>query len=346
MDMMCGGFGAVGLALYLLLRDKRWNSALWLCNTCIALAVFTHPNGFVFFLALVAMIAYFDRGRLRWHDLAALTPYVLLASAWGAYILQRPDYFVAQFVANAGAHGGLRWNGLLHPFEAFVNEIVIRYALHYGRHPMWGGPVPHYALVIPFVYLAAFILLWAIRPIRRADGAVALLLLCTLFFSFLTVIGLKLASYLVLILPLYAALLAVLVHRSRQTTIAPIGILLACVLLICQTGVIASKILGNRYASEYQPTIEFLRQHGSGPILADSYFGFDLGFDRVKDDARLGFIGGAKADWVVVDYWYDLWWNELFPQQDPEAVAYTRMLLKNYRLVYNNGSFRVYRRSS
>ncbi len=81
--MMCAALGAAGVACYLTFRERHWNRALWLANTFLALAFFTHPNGVLPLLTFLFLLLFFDRKRLRARDAAALTPWLALATAWG-----------------------------------------------------------------------------------------------------------------------------------------------------------------------------------------------------------------------------------------------------------------------
>lgn len=348
MDMACAGFGAAGLAAFLSMKDHHWRTALWVANSLIALSVFTHPNGAIFALGLFFLVIYRDRSRIAWHDCITLAPYAVLAALWSAYIFQRPDYFIAQFGASAMVHGGMRFAGILHPLQALWEEINLHYLLHYGLGPIWGGKVPKYTLAIPFVYIITFAASWSYKPIRASRRLRSLLLLTLLFFLFMTFgIGLKLAIYLVLILPLYAAVLAVFVCTTHQqrSVLAPISLVLALVFLGCQSGTIAFKIRADDYHENYLPTVRFISKHlhRGQTVLADSYFGFNVGFSQIRDDAHLGFYSGMRPDWIVADSWYRLWWDGLFPETEPAAAKYVKALLaSHYRLIYTQGSYSIY----
>jgi 4-amino-4-deoxy-L-arabinose transferase-like glycosyltransferase len=350
MDAMCVALGAAGFAAYLGLRETSRTRALWLAHISAALSLFTHPNGILFVLGLAFLILYFDRERLSWHDISAFTPYLAIAAIWSLYILVRPDYFVAQFGANASVQGGIRWAGLKHPLEALELEIVGRYLAHFGVLPLWGGPVPRYAIGIPIIYWAAPLFVCVLAPVRRWANIRALLWLAGLFFGSMTLfVGMKAQCYLSAIIPFYLAILAIWLVRSCscRSTAAPLSILLTTALILCQLGTIAFKIQKNAYASEYQPAVEFVRSRlaPGKSVFADSYFGFNLGFNRVRDDARLGYYSGSRADLIVEDLWYEWWWNRVFPQDEPEVTRYVNNLLSSdYRLAFERGPFRVYER--
>jgi 4-amino-4-deoxy-L-arabinose transferase-like glycosyltransferase len=349
MDMMCAALGAAGIACYLVLRERRLGRALWLASTLLALACFTHPNGLLSVMSLLFLLFYYDLKRLRLPDLATLTPWLALAALWGVYILQRPDLFLAQFAANAAARAGSRWVFFSHPLRALSGE-ALRYLFHYGFMPLWGGPVPKYVIGIPFLYWAGLAAAWFYAPVRRCRGLFALLCVTSIVLAVMTLfVGLKSANYLVYIVPLYASVFAVLIWKVhvRNIAVAPIAVVFAALLVGCQTGAEVYKVHRNTYANEYLPAVRFVRDRAGGgkTIVADSCFGIDLGFDRITDDARLGFYSGVRPDLIIQDIWYDRWWNFQFPVEEPELYRYvTHLLETQYRVVYEKGSIRVYER--
>jgi 4-amino-4-deoxy-L-arabinose transferase-like glycosyltransferase len=351
MDMMCAALGSSGLAAYLIFRERHWDVALWAANALIALSVFTHPNGVLSLVPFCFLVLYYDRKRLSARDIAAVTPYLLLAVLWGAYILQRPDLFLAQFSANAAARGGARWGSLLHPMGAIQSELLLRYAWHYGVRPIWGGPVPPYTMAIPLLYWMALGGAWLYRPVRRDKGLFVLLLLATLQLALMTfVIGFKASNYLVFILPLYASVWAIWVWKLhiRKSLFAPASLLLTVLLIGCQIGVERYKIRVDTYRNEYVPTLQFVRgwiARTGGKVVANSYFGIDLGFDKIRDDSRVGFYSGAQPGLVVEDLWYAWFWRIAFEPEEPEVALYIKRLLDTeYQPVFEKGSFKVYER--
>ena len=352
MDIMCLAFGSLGLASYLLLRESRWKLSLWLANTFIALAVFTHPNGLMPFLWLLFLLVVYDRRRLAWSDVTTTTPFLILAVLLGFHILQRPDYFLSQFAANANARGGSRLANLTHPLGAAIGSI--RFALdHYGLHghPLPPGPVPKYAILIPLIYGLVLPAGWMSSSMRRHPGRFALLCLASIQLCLMTFfIGLKLEMYLIFILPFCAALLAVgtSIAFANTSSIWWSSLVLAIVLVSCQLGTALSIVKADSYHRQYLPAMEFVRDRlgeTTSPVIAGSYFGFDLGFARVQDDARLGFYSGMCPPLIVEDQFYSEWWARLFAIEEPELTVYVKNLLgTEYSLVFANRHYRVYER--
>src|SRR5207249_4017458 len=118
--------------------------------------------------------------------------------------------------------------------------------------------------------------------------AVAHLVYLTLF------VGLKSPCYLVFILPFYAASWAVGIWKLhlRKSIVTPISVVAAILFVACQVNVEIYKIHDDSYRTEYLPTVQFVkaRLDDVGGIAAGhAYFGFNLGFERLRDDIRLGF---------------------------------------------------------
>ena len=158
MDMMCIGLGSAAIAVFATYRRRSFRRALFFANLLSAFALFTHPNGAIFCLALWIPLLWMDRRSLRLADLALCAiPYLAMAAAWGLYIAQRPDYFLAQFSANAGSRNTNRLLGLRRPLDAIRFEFWLRYMAHFGVRPTWAAPVPVRAILIPYFYLAGIL---------------------------------------------------------------------------------------------------------------------------------------------------------------------------------------------
>ena len=350
MDMFCIACGSAGLATYLLLR-RSLTPALHLSNVFVALSLFTHPNGILFMFALLLAFFWFDRGRFRPSFILAGWPYFVLAATWAAYISIRPDYFLAQFSANASAIGGTRWEGILHPLQAIRNEAT-RYLTHYGFFPLWTGPVPRYVAAVPLLFGASLLTASLLPAIRRHAHTRLLLIFAWTFLLFLTFfVGLKAQNYIAFVVPLYVSVLGATValsHRQKRTW-APITALAAASLLFIDVSVLSGKIQANTFAHEYQPVVDHLRQRlqPGSIVFAGSQFGLSLGFNRVVDDARLGFYSGRDAAFVIEDNFSRYWWERIFKSREPAVATYIRNRLEgDYRLDMVSGPFRVYVRKS
>jgi len=101
MDVQCAALGAAGLAAYMQLRQRSLAWALLAANALLAASGFTHPNGDLYFVALVCLVLMYDRDRLQWRFLfISGIPYLIGALMWAPYILKAPDLFKIQLLGN------------------------------------------------------------------------------------------------------------------------------------------------------------------------------------------------------------------------------------------------------
>src|SRR5450759_5323441 len=129
MDAMTAALGWSGVAAYLLLRERSFPLAVAVSQGLTAMACFTHPNGALLALILLATTLYFDRRRIRIGTVAmALIPYLVGAAGWGLYAAQSPPDFVAQLLGNAAGRGPT----IATPLAALRLEISHRYMDSYG----------------------------------------------------------------------------------------------------------------------------------------------------------------------------------------------------------------------
>ena len=349
MDMMSMALGASALAVYLMLREKSLGWAVIWSQCLIVATGLTHPNGGVIFLCgWILLAVYLDRRRAKVkYVLPFVIPYLVGAALWGAYILQDPHLFWSQFVANATMGG--RMSSFTAPLAAFKNEIVMRYMPSYGLagHSVGNsGPIRLKALIL-IAYIIAICGILLTRSLRRNFGCRALLLLTALFFLILTMLdGQKLSFYLIHIVPLYSALLAVWIHWCWTTRRVPRFIVAVLVFgfLALQLGGVAYRAKQNSYRASYLPAVDFIRANydSQDSIMGSAALGFSLGFDRITDDVRLGFISGKRPKLIVVGETYEGAWKD-YEKNEPELYRYILNLTTNtYRPVFSRGTYQIY----
>jgi 4-amino-4-deoxy-L-arabinose transferase-like glycosyltransferase len=353
MDMMSHALGAAGLAAYLFLRERNFNGAILAGQSLIAACGLTHPNGGVaFFVGLLFLTLYFDRARLRWRHLGlAAIPYVVGAIGWGAYILDAPRDFVAQFTANASTGG--RMSGLTSPLSAIKNEITLRYltAFGLGGHSTGSaGPIWIKSLIL-LAYVVALAGCLSVRQIRTHRGTRALLMLTGIFFVILTFFdGQKLSFYLVHIVPLYTALVAVFAYWCYSTRFVPAALvaLALCGFLTIQLGGTLYRMKLNPYGKSYLPAIGFLKAHANenSVVMGSAVLGFGLGYERVVDDVRLGFNSGRKPDFFVINDTYEesIGYYRTGGEGAALAAHMNHLLTEEYELVYDRNLYQIYAR--
>jgi 4-amino-4-deoxy-L-arabinose transferase-like glycosyltransferase len=351
MDLMCAALGLAGLAAYLRYHERNLSLAVLLGHTLVAASGLTHYWGILYFCALLFLTFYFDRAKLQWPHLAiAALPYLVGATAWGLYILKDPALFLTQFRGNA-THSG-RLGVITSPLAALKAEITRRYLVAYGLGPhSLGTPAPvALKILIPVAYLIGLVGTLCSREIRRQRGTRALIVILAVFFVIMTLFdGQKLSYYLLHVIPLYVAILAVWLYHSWTTRTLPRWLLGACVvgLLLLETGGVLLKARTDLYHKSYLPAVQFLQRTGppDALVMGSAELGFGLGFDRrFIDDNQLGHLSDKRPDFIVVEEIYE----EAFrghQAQRPQVYEHVmQTLTERYRLVYDQDFYKIYAR--
>jgi hypothetical protein len=343
MDMMAAALGSLALALYLILRSLSLPLALLAGTSLAAAAVFTHPNAILASANLFILAMYFDYRQFRPRHLAiALAPYLVFAAGWGAYALEDRPAFLCQFVANAAG----RKADLSSPLAALWREISERYLVFYGMDAA-SRAFSRARLLIPLAYVVSVIGICLRRDLRLQPMARVLLPLLGLDFLFFTLFeDLKLFFYLVHMIPLYTALLALWIHSlwTNSTFPRPVVALGISMLLLIQIGIVGHRIFVlDTYHKRYLPMIGVLKQH-SGPstlIMGSAELAFEMGFDRVLDDARLGYGSGKTPGLIVIDERYESSFAD-FRLYRPEIYRHIQKRLGQYKVIYHDSLYTVY----
>ncbi|MDQ3907218.1 MAG: glycosyltransferase family 39 protein [Acidobacteriota bacterium] len=351
MDMMSASLGFSSYAVYLLLRRRDLTRAVLASQSLAVASGLTHPvGGTLAFSGLLFLTLYSDRARLTWKHLAvALVPYAVGALGWGLYIAQEPASFVRQFRNNATMNN--RMGGFSNPLRALLDEFAVRHATAFGlgsHSPGHGGAIYLKALVLA-AYAAAVVGVIVVRDLRRHRGFRALLLLTLIYFLVLALLdGQKMTYNLVYIVPLYAALLAVFLRwlwTTRNAAARALAALCLCGVLLLQIGGALYKMRQDTYRKGYVPAINFLKQNATPQslIMGSSALGFGLDYpDNLVDDVKFGYYSGRRADFIVVDPDYAAT-LPAFKERQPEVAAYLDKLFgEDYRLAYDDGSYKIY----
>ena len=351
MDVPCMAVCLCALASYVQLREKRFQLAFILANGLFAIAFLMHPNALIAFCAFGFLVLSQDRRRLRWSVVAwAALPYLSGLAAWSVYILQAPVDFRIQFLANAAGRNSIRMKGLVEPWMAIWNEIVVRYLSFYGFYAVWiSGRVSHWMLLVPAAYCVAFFSL-ATRPrlIRDRTQGTLLALLIVYFLAMSFFIGFKAHGYLVYILPLYDAVLALWAWRCWQGSRAARRWAVAVIAVFAGVNwyMIGMKIGEDSYRNEYLPCAHYVRTI-AGPgktIYAIAALGFSVPYSDFIDDGRLGFFTHRKADYILLDRSYSQWLL-IYQRDEPAVYSYIQDLFEHeYRVAFQSGAYKVYER--
>lgn len=341
-DVMCAALGTAALATYVGLRERHFKLALLLSNALIACSGMTHPNGLIYLFVLAVLVFSLDRKRLAWtHLLIVGIPYLAGAALWGAYILQAPADFVAQFFGTA-SH---RLGGLASPWFAIKGEIS-RYRNAYG---VGASPLSLRSMKV-FVllgYLAGVAGVLASRKLRQHKATRLWLKLTALVFVLMVFYeGAKQDWYLIHVLPFFAALLTVWVVDTWQSRVLPHWAIAAGVALIVllEVSLTVHLIRTDDYHQRYLPAVGFLKahMHQSSLVMGSSELGFQLPFEQVIDDYRLGFYSHKRPQFIVVEPNYQEVFNA-FSVTEPEVSRHVQSTLRNdYKVVYEDGYYSIY----
>ncbi|MCU1289851.1 MAG: family glycosyltransferase, 4-amino-4-deoxy-L-arabinose transferase [Acidobacteria bacterium] len=347
MDMMSASLGFIGIAAFLLLRERNLTLAVLLSQTFVAASGLTHPNGVLAFSGLAFLTFYFEFARLRLVHLAvALIPYLIGGTAFGIWVLQDYTAFKDQFIDNALMSG--RMKGVSSPWSSFIREFTEKYPHAFGLAANSGGhsgPIYLKSLILLGYVVGVFGVLFT-KSLRR--NYLALLITAAIYFVVMALIdGQKQTPYLIHIVPFYTALLAIYIIWLWEKRIIPVPILAAglCFFLALQTGGMALRIKQNTYGNFYQPTVDYLKINAreNDVIMASADFGFGLNFpDNLLSDGRFAYYTHKRPRYIVYDDQVKTSWEEskIF---FPEFYDYLpRLLQEEYKIVYENAAFKIY----
>lgn len=344
MDMLSAAFGTAALAAYAQCRNSRFNLAILLSQTSLALSGLSHPmGGMVYFAAFAALfLMNGDWRRLRFRSLAvAVLPYALGAACWGVYIAHDPALFVRVFGSNASG----RFQGLVSPLSSLWREFYERYLGSFGLNSSIG--LARAKLIIPVIYIGSALAVGLTPILRRSDPIrKALVILAVMAATMMFVDDHKFGVYLVHIFPLYSLFFASLVLSAWRTE-RPARLIAATVL----TGFVALQLLGSvywvlrdSYHKEFLPLARYMGEHiSSGArIDAPAEFAFPIGFEgQLKDDVNLGVLSGWMPDLIVQSDRYRQW-LELNKANNPELYRALMERLQHYRPVYRMAEYIVF----
>lgn len=343
-DVLCIAFGALGLATYAWMRERSLPGALGSGHLFGAAACMTHPYGGLYVLALAGLALAWDRSRISWRLwLLAALPYGVALFLWGLYIAQAPDLFVAQFFGNIRAGRLPHQHSILH---SITSEFTERY---FGYFSGLGGRLPRVMsvkILITLSYLgsAAYVLTFGRRrPGAKITGALVIGFGLALMF----LENLKWYIYLLHILPLFVAALALTVSdlrerfpRRRAWLYGMVGAMLAF-----NVALVISRIRLNEYRKTFEPVAQYVMEvrRPGDLVYGDGGFAFHLGFDgALIDDFRLGYYSRRRAQIIIVNGRYQDWVN-IMKSEDRAVYDYMRTLLQSSCAPsFTRGQYTVY----
>jgi hypothetical protein len=347
-DMASAAFGVIGLAAYIVLRERRLGWALFAANAGLTAAVLCHPNGAIAGLGLLYLVLRLDRRRLEWRHLAICTvPYLIGFGLWGWYISLDPQAFRAQFTANASTG---RFGGLINPLLGIWREISVRY-LEVSYLPSYAHGWRKLPVLIPCLYAAGILACCFAPRLRRVEGARLFGWMAALYFlAFSIGEGTKAAFYLVHMTPLFCCTMAfwVITWWESPAWRRKVVAASAAMLLIFEPLWAANAIYRNSYRDSYLAVTQFIKQHASPGALTmgAGELAFELGFyGPTLDDVNLGYFSGRHPDFVVIDEkCYGEHLNGL-EARNPEVYHHVmKVLHEDCERVFTSGTTEVYAR--
>jgi hypothetical protein len=205
-------------------------------------------------------------------------------------------------------------------------------------------------VVILETYFGAALFLWSRREVRANDGQRVLLTLLGVWFLVMTFfVGFKTPMYLVYVIPLWDAVLALCLWKcwSSGRVARSLAAAALAVFVVLNWQSLWLKCTENSYAREWAPSVEFLRPYTrqGARVYATSALGFDIDFRLFTDDGRLGLYTHKTPDVILLDYSYQ-WWLDRFEAVEKPVYDYIeRLLASKYHVANKSGSFIVYVRN-
>jgi hypothetical protein len=175
-------------------------------------------------------------------------------------------------------------------------------------------------------------------------------MLLAVYFAAMSVFNQKLDYYLVHILPLYIAILAIWVSWlwNRHSRLRSLITTAVIALIALQTGGIVLKARERSRLASERAAIDFLRAH-TGPsakIVGTAALIYDMNFDdRLKDDMYLGLKSGRTPDAIVIEPLYQDTYAG-WELQRPEDMRRIRARLSEYKQVYSREDYNIYFRET
>ncbi|MGH9719076.1 MAG: hypothetical protein ACRD8O_02605 [Bryobacteraceae bacterium] len=343
-DMACAALGTAAIAAYLLLRENDLRWAVFASHGLLALSAACHPNALNYLVGVLLITLYMDWKRLRIpYLLFAAAGYLIVFIPWGVYVAS--DFATASKQLSMGANN--RFNTIFTPLAAIRSEIVDRYLdpVYFSSYSTGAARVKS---AVPFFYLLGIGGALFTPRIRRNFGYRLLLLITATGFLILAiVVGQKTYYYLIHIVPLYAALLAVWLYETAGRGVPRIvsAIVLGSYLLL-QIGWSAYNIRRDPYHREFLPTAQLLKEKSGGRelVMGPPELGFALGFfNNLIDDGAIGYYTGKRPAWIVMDERGYVQAFTNYPKKAPHLYTYVSGLLENdFVLVHRDRLYRVY----
>ncbi len=342
MDIMCAALGFAAAAAFVNLRERHFGLAIIVSQALVVASGLTHPAGILHLVGVLALVLYYDRRRIGLrHILLGVLPYLAGVLGWGLYIIQDFEAFRTHFF---GSYAGRGDRMLFMPWAELGRYISPAFGL--GETVQGLARLKLLQLIAYWGAALAFLALPRVRADSQA-GPIFMLTIISLLGMAILLSGSGL-SYLVHIVPLYAALLAAViwVAMRRPGMIRWAAVLAVAVLVGIQVGgPVAKYFMQNSYQTAYRPAVERiaeLRRPGD-VIIASSEFGFAFGFEgEVVDDYNLGTRHDFVGDIIVIGPDYNKVYTEMKIEHPADYHLIAARLNSLYDQVFDGSAYKIY----
>jgi hypothetical protein len=349
-EIMSAALAILASAVYMLLRERSLSGAVFVSHALMTLSGLTHPVGGIMWMpCLLGLQLSLDRRRLVWKDyiLGAL-PYLIGATAWGAYILQDPAEFRRQFFGISLSER--RFAGLADPITALRRELG-RFLGYYGVRPNASWAV-RLKVLLPIGYVLGLLGALLIPAVRKQRFVKGCLLLLTVQLFILTFIeGTKQSHYIVDVIPTFVAILVVLWWSlyTSQPKLRSVFVAVGVIYVLAQVGPVLFRIRENPYRKDFLPTVETMRPFVERKLFVVSGPEFATPFnfpENVISRADYGFRSARTPDIIVTSVaQYER--NTVVARNDPPLYRYMTVTFhQRFHLIFSSGDFAVYKRTS
>jgi hypothetical protein len=328
------------------LRQRSLAWAFLAANALLAASGFTHPNGDLYFVALVCLVLMYDRGRLQWRYLfISGIPYLIGAAMWVPYVLKAPDLFRIQLLGNMVG----RESAFSAPVSTLHRELK-RYLDAFGFAP-WSKGFAHLSILELLAFLGGVAACAVYGPLRRQSASRQVVTITGAVCLFLWLFeGAKVSSYLLHAIPWFCFALALAVadywnkrRGPRIVAVAVVGLVFFLALVR-----IAVPVVRDNYHQRYLPAAMFLRQNASPTdlVMGSAELVFYLGSDwHVLDDIMMGTTTGKIARYIVVDTRYSDYMQSIRVTAPAEYERVATQLREKYDKVYDRAAYQIYQRA-
>jgi hypothetical protein len=345
MDIQCAALGAAGLAAYMRLRQRSMAWALLAANVLLAASGLTHPNGDLYFVALVCLVLMYDHDRLQWRYLVISGfPYIVGAALWAPYILKAPDLFKVQLLGNMVG----RESAFSAPLSTLQREVK-RYLDAFG-FAAWSKGFAHLSILELLSFLGGVVACATYGPLRRKSASRRVVVITGAVCLFLWLFeGAKVSSYLLHVLPWFCLALAFATADCWNERGGPRMVAIAVVGMVFLLAVVRITVpaMRDNYHQRYLPAAQYLARNAapSDLIMGSAELALYLGFDwHVLDDIMMGTTTGKSARFIVVDRRYSDYMQSIRVTAPAEFERVGRQLSEQYNKVYDQSGYQIYRR--